>query len=154
MTGRVYSVTSAAVSVSAAQDLVCIYTGVKAIKVHSVTIGQITATAVGNLKVRLIRLPATVTAGSGGSTPTPVPLSPNDSAATATAHANDTTQATTGGTAAVLVADAYNVVNGYLYLPPEEDRPVIGPSQAFTVSLDSAPSAEVTSVTVVFEELF
>jgi hypothetical protein len=152
---RVYSVSSAAVSVSADQDLVAIYSGAKAIKIHSVTIGQGTQTAVGNLPITLKRLTATVTSGSGGSAPGPALMNPGDAAATATAHANDTTQATTSGTSSQLAADYYNPINGYLYLPPAEDRPVIGPNSAFIVSLNGAPSAtSATSCTVVFEELF
>jgi len=155
MTGRVYIATARNVAVSAVQDLLAVYAGsVKAFKVHSVTIGQISATAVGNLNLSLKRLPATVTAGSGGTTPALFPVSPNDTAATVTAHANDTTQASTSGTATVY-GDVFNVVNGYLYLPPEEDRLVIGPGQAFVVSLDTAPSTtETMTATVVVEELF
>jgi hypothetical protein len=154
MPGRIYSVSFKGVSVSAVQDLFGIYAGAKAFKVHSISLGQVTATAVGNLKLSLNRLPATVTAGSGGTTPSPEPLSPNDTAATITAQANDTTQATTGGTAQTLFADAINVINGYLFLPPAEDRPIVAPSQAFIVSLDSAPGAQTWSGTIVVEELF
>ena len=71
-----------------------------------------------NLPVSLKRLPATVTPGSGGSTPTPQATSPNDTAATVTAHVNDTARSTTSGTPSVLVADDFNVINGYLWLPP------------------------------------
>jgi hypothetical protein len=153
MTGRIYSVSFADVSVSADQDLIAVYSGSnKAFKVHSVTIGQKTATAVGNLSVTLKRL-TSLTAGSGGSTPTPVPMNPGDAAATITAHANDTTQAT--GTAVILGADDINVINGWLYMPPAEDRPVIGLNSALVVSLNTAPgSAETFSGTAVVEELF
>ncbi len=152
---RVYTVNFAGVSVSAVQDLITIFTGAKAIAVHSVVIGQTTATSVGNLAVSLKRLSATVTPGSGGTSPTPVPVDYNGTAATVTAHANDTTRSTSSGTAVVLVADVFNVVNGYLYLPPAEDRIIVPPSQAFVLSLDTAPgSAETISATVTFEELF
>jgi hypothetical protein len=152
---RVYTVNFAGVSVSAVQDLITIFTGAKAIEVHSVVIGQITATSVGNLAVSMKRLPATVTPGSGGSTPTPLPVDYNGTAATVTAHANDTTRTTTAGTPQTLVADVFNVVNGYLYLPPAEDRIIVSPSQAFVLSLDTAPgSAETISGTVTFAELF
>jgi hypothetical protein len=153
--GRVYTVNFASVAVSTAQDLITIFTGAKAVRLHSAVIGQTTAATVGNLAVSIKRLPATVTAGSGGTTPTPQPVSPNDTAATITAHANDTTRTTTGGTAAVMVADVFNVINGYLYLPPDEDRIVVGPSQALVLSLDTAPgSSETMSGTITVEELF
>jgi hypothetical protein len=153
---RVYTVQFAGVSVSAVQDLLTIFTGARAIKVHSVILGQITATAVGNLPISIKRLAATVTPGSGGTAPTPVPVSLNDAAATVTAHANDTGRTTTSGAVQTLIADVLNVVNGYLYLPPAEDRIVVGPGEALVVSLDAAPSgaAQFMSGTITFEEVF
>ena len=48
-----------------------------------------------------------------------------------------------------------NPINGYQYLPPEEDRIIVKPSEAFVFSLDTAPGASmVCSGGVVFEELF
>ena len=153
--GRVYTISFAGVSVTAVQDLITVFTGVKAIKLHSVVLGQVSATAVGNLAISIKRLPATITSGSGGSTPTPIPVSLNDTAATVTAHANDTSRTTTGGTAQTLVADVFNVINGYLYLPPAEDRIVVGPNEALVISLDGAPSgAEVMSGYAVVEETY
>jgi hypothetical protein len=155
MSGRIYSFSFAGVSVSAVQDLLAVYAGAKAFRVHSVTLGQITQTAVGNLAITHKRLLATVTAGSGGSTPAAVAASPNDTAATITGHANDTTQATSATSTQIVAADAYNVINGYLYMPPEEDRPVVAPNQAYVISLNTAPgSAETMSGTIVVEELF
>jgi len=154
--GRVYTVSFANVSVSATQDLVTVFAGTsKAFRLHSVTLGQTTASAVGNLAISLKRLVGTITNGSGGSTPTPVPVSPNDTAATITAHANDTTRTTVSGSTVILVADVFNVINGYLYLPPAEDRPIIGIGQTLVLSLDGAPaSAETMSGCVTVEELF
>lgn len=154
--GRVYNVGFHNVSVTAVQDLIAVYAGsTKAFKVHAVSLGQVTATAVGNLAISLRRLTSTVTVGSGGTTPSLLPVGPNDTAATVTAHANDTTQATTSGAVQYMVHDVFNVVNGYLYLPPEEDRITVGPGQAFIVSLDTAPgSAEAMSGWITVEELF
>jgi hypothetical protein len=56
-------------------------------------------TAEEAIRISIIRLPATVTAGSGGSAPTPVPVDDADSVAGFTARVNDTTVATTSGTA-------------------------------------------------------
>jgi hypothetical protein len=50
-------------------------------------------------------LPATVTNGSGGGAGTVKPLVPGDAAASATSRINDTTQATTSGTAVDLWDD-------------------------------------------------
>jgi hypothetical protein len=153
---REYSVQFNNVSVSAAQDLISVFSGASmAFEVHSLQIGQITATAIGNLRISLKRLPATVTAGSGGTTPTPQKLNFGDSAATVTAHANDTTQATTSGTSSTLLSDIFNVVNGYQWIFPPDDRPVFQPSQAAVLSLDTAPgAAETMSGTMVIAEIF
>ncbi|HLZ10232.1 MAG TPA: hypothetical protein VKT80_16705, partial [Chloroflexota bacterium] len=65
-----------------------------------------------------------------------------------------TTQAT-ATTSATLHADVMNVVNGYQWIFPPDDRPVIQPSQAAVLSLDTAPgSAETMSGTIVIGELF
>lgn len=151
---RTYTVSFAGVSVSAIQDLIAVYAGASmAFELHSITIGQITATSVGNLRLSVQRIPATVTAGSGGTSTTPRRGLPGDSAPTVTARINDTTQATTSGTKEQLHADAFNVVNGYQWVWPPDDRPVITPNQAVSLSLDTAPgSAEVMSGTMVIAE--
>jgi hypothetical protein len=153
---RIYTVSFSGVAVSAVQDLLAVYSGSSmAFAVHSIQIGQITQTSVEAVRISLKRLPATVTTGSGGTGPTPQPASAGDSAATVTARANDTTQATTNGTAVTLLADAFNLVNGYQWIFPPDDRPVAKLSEAIVLSLDSAPSAARTmSGTIVVEELF
>lgn len=142
---RAYSVEFAGVSVSAVQDLLAVYCGSSmAIECQGFVIGQITGTTIQNLKISLKRLPATVTAGSGGTTPTPQKLERGDAAATATAHANDTTQATTSGTAAVLHADVFNTINGYQFFFPPALVPDFGLSEACVLSLDTAPGSALT----------
>lgn len=154
--GRVYSVSFSGVSVAAVQDLIAVTaTSAMAFKVHSIQVGQITKTSVESLRVSLKRLPATVTVGSGGTAPTPRKVVNGDAAATVTARANDTTQATTGGTAETLLADVFNLVNGFAWIFPPDDRPVIAPSQAVTFSLDTAPAATyVMNGSMVVEELY
>ncbi len=79
---------------------------------------------------------------------------PGDAAATATGRVNDTTQASSSGTAVDLFATAWNTINGLLWVPPNPQRPpVIGLSGAFIVSLDTAPSSLVSSGSILFEEL-
>jgi len=153
---RVYTMQFNNVAVTAVQDLLAIYPGASmAIKIHEVIVGQITATVLGNLRISLKRLPATVTSGSGGSAGVIQSINPSDAAATSTGRTNDTVQATTSGTSQIMRSDIYNVLNGYIYLPPIEDRIIIKPSQAFIVSLDTAPaSSETMSATLVYEELF
>lgn len=152
---RVYTVSFQNVSVSAVQDLIAIYSGSSgAFEVHEFVLGQITATTVGNLRLRVRRLPTTVTSGSGGTTPTPGKVRSGDSNATVTAHVNDTTQATTSGTAIDVRSDVYNPINGYQYMPPPEDRCAANPSEAIVFSLDTAPaSAETMNGTAVVAEM-
>jgi hypothetical protein len=109
---------------------------------------------VANLRVRLRYLPSTVTSGSGGGAGTLKPFVPGDAAATITGRTNDTTQASTSGTAVDLWDDAWNTINGFLWVPPVPSRPpVIGLSGAFIVSLDTAPSSIVANGSVTVEEL-
>lgn len=153
--GRIYSVDFSNVSVAAVQDLISIQaTAGMAFSLHSLVLGQTTATTVGNLRVTVKRFSGAYSIGSGGSSSTPVKMNFGDPAATVTGRVNDTTP-TSGGTAATLVADVYNPINGYQFLPPPEDRPVFAISQALIFSLDTAPSGgETTNGTAVIEELF
>lgn len=156
MAGRVYTMAFKQVAVTAVQDLLALYTGANSIpiEIHEVTIDQVTASTVGNLAISLKRLPATVTSGSVGAAGVINTTRVGDAAATVTGRVNDTTQATTSGTAVNLAATAFNVINGFFWRPQVEDRPVIKSSQAFIVSLDTAPgSSETMSGTIVFAEL-
>ena len=152
---RVYTMTTYNVAVSAVQDLMALYAGSSAaFEVHEFVLGQVTATTVGNLRFSLKRLPTTVTAGSGGNAGTINKSRSGDASATVTGRINDTTQATTNGTAVVLRADIYNPINGYQFLPAPEDRPACNPSEAVIVSLDQAPgSSETMSASITFGEL-
>ena len=155
--GRVYSVSFAGVAISAVQDLIGIYNGANmATRLHGVVIGQITGTTVQNLKVSVHRLAATVTPGSSGTTATPQKMNRGDpSSVISSAHINDTTQATSAGNA-LLHADIYNTVNGFQFFWPPDTRPIAGLSEAFILSLDTAPTggAMTMSGTLYFEELF
>lgn len=152
---RSYSVAFANITVAAVQDLIAVYCGASmAVELHGVNIGQITGTTVQNLRISVKRLPATVTSGSAGAAGTVQKMGRNDAAATATARINDTTQATTNGTAAVLHADVFNTINGYQFFWAPADAPTFGLSEACVLSLDTAPSSSmVMSGTLYFAEL-
>jgi hypothetical protein len=156
VTGRLYSVSFTAVSISAVQDLFNIISGASKITaIHSVELAQITQTTVGALRLRFRYVPATVTNGSGGGTATPRPFVVGDAAATFTARINDTTQASSSGTIVDIWSDQWNLLNGFLWVPPAVNRPiVVAQSAAFVVSLDVAPGSAITcSGTIVVEEL-
>lgn len=154
--GRTYNIIFRGVAVTAVQDLCAAYCGATmAIEIVSVTLGQITQTAVENLQISIVHLPATVTAGSVGNSFTPTKDNPTDAAATFTARINDTTQATTSGSADYRHADVFNEVNGYQWIWPERSRPTAKLSEALIFSLDTAPAASRTmSGSMKVRELF
>jgi hypothetical protein len=153
MSGRIYTMSYSNITLSAAQDLLCVYAGTsKIFALLSVNIGQVTATSVGNQRVRIRYLASTVTAGSGGSAGTLKPFVAGDVAATITGRINDTAQATSS-TIIDLWDDQWNVINGFLWVPPIPSRPPIcGLSGAITISLDTAPASIVSNATITVEE--
>lgn len=155
VSGRIYTVSFQNVTISAAQDMIMVKAGASnPIALLSVNIGQITATSVANQRIRIQMLPATVTNGSGGSAATISKWIASDAAASATGRINDTSQATSGGTIIDIWDDTWNIINGWLWVPPSPSRPpVAAVSAAFRVSLDSAPSSIVTNMTMTIEEL-
>ena len=72
------------------------------------------------LRVSLMRLPATFTVGSGGSAVTPPPDDSADTACGATVRANDTTVATTSGSAVTPEEFSINIRAPYESWWPEE----------------------------------
>lgn len=142
---RRYRVTFEKVAVSAVQDLVTIIgaTG-KMLRIIRTWVDDADVTAPTNqqLALRCRFLPATVTNGSAGSAPTPQKLDPGDAAASFTARANDTTKATTSGTAVILEENSANVFAGWDFMWPTP--PPVGPSQAFVMELITAPSGTLT----------
>jgi hypothetical protein len=153
---RLYTVSFADVAITAAQDLFGILcTANMAIKIHCIELGQRTLATWEAKNVKLVRNPATATVGSGGAAATPRPFNPGDAAATATARVNDTTNQTTSGTQAILMAREWEFLNGFFWLPAPEQRPIIKPSEGVALRLDTAPSASMTaSGYIMFEELF
>lgn len=92
------------------------------------------------LNVKFKRQITTVTQGSGGSTPTPAPLAGGSASSGVTAHANDTTQAS-AGTITTLFGKTFQLLNGLVWIPVPEVRPIIRPGTGFIVDLATAPSA-------------
>ena len=156
MAGRLYTVSIADVAVSASQDLINITsTSGMAFKLWRIELGQKTLTTWEAKGVTLKRFPATVTAGSGGSAATPRPVNAGDAAATVTARINDTTPMTTSGTAVTLLARDWEFLNGFIWVPMPDERPVFGPSTGCAINLPTAPSGSMTvSGFAVIEELY
>jgi hypothetical protein len=136
--GRLYTVTFVGVSATAAQDLFYIKPAAdKPCILEAVYLSNVGGTADAGdaqeelLRLEVIRLPATVTAGSVGT---------NDTAAGFTARVNDTTVATTSGTALTEHADGFNVRVGWIFTPPPEHRIMVANAQAVVVRLNTAPA--------------
>ena len=105
------------------------------------------------LRLRSRFLPATVTVGAGGTTGiTPTKRDPGDAAcSSSTCGTNNTTQATTSGTALVQYSNGAHLYQGDVWTYP--NCPPIGPSEAFVFELLSTVSGTVhLSGGVEFEE--
>src|SRR5437899_2052791 len=109
---RVYSIVFENVTVAAVQDLFYVKasaTNGLALRRASLSAGGVIASA--EIRLRLKRLPATVTVGSAGTAPTIQKVQSRlGVAALSAARANDTTQATTSGTAVNLANWQWNVI--------------------------------------------
>lgn len=153
--GREYIVSTNAITGAAAMDLISLLCAAgKQLKIKRIEVSSTDAAAPtsGEINLRCRYLPATVTQGAGGTTPVPTPMDHGDAAFAGTTHANDTSGASTSGTAAILWSGAVHVLTGldYSFLHP----PIINPACAFTFELITLPSGTIhfdTSVT--FEEI-
>lgn len=152
--GRKYRVSFEEITVTAVQDLFEINGAAgKMLAIRRVAIGASNqAPTAQMLSLRARFLPATVTSGSGGAAGTIGKTDPGDATASFTAEVNNTTKATTGGTAVVLGEYGVHVNAGY---DEEFARPpIVGPSQAFVFELLAAPTGTLKlSGTIEVEEI-
>ena len=154
LVGQMYTVTFEEVAVTVAQDLFEILIETFAMFfVNSVTISQ--SSDAGDAESEMLNLVyhRGTTSGSGGSVGTVVPMSEGNTARL-TAEVNNTTQSTKG---TVLRVENFNVLLGYLWEPPREQRIVV-PMGGFTagrlVISISAPNDSVTlSGSMTLEEI-
>lgn len=115
--GRIYTVSYQGTYTNAGGDtdlLEILPADDKPVKLRGFMIGQTTEVgdaAEEGVRISILRLPATVTSGSGGSAVTPAPMDSADAAAGAACECNNTTVATTSGTAVTLVEMGWNERN-------------------------------------------
>ena len=152
---RIYSVVFENITLTAVQDLFyakASSTNGLALRRVSLSAGGVTASA--EIRLRLKRLPATVTVGSGGTAPTIQKVQSRlGVAALSAARANDTTQATTSGTAIVLANWQWNVIMDFNETPPTpEERWECDVSEALVLDIAATPASTVVSGVFVFEE--
>lgn len=154
MGDRVYSTYFENVTISAIQDAFLLKAGAaNTLEIHEIDLSAGAVTAAAEIRLRLKRLPATVTNGSGGTAPTIGAVDSGDTkAAAAVVRANDTTQATSSGTAVILAAWQWNVLSTFQYLPAPEDRETIQASEALVLDIPGAPASTVVSGTIKWRE--
>lgn len=157
--GRMYTAVAKAIAVTAAQDIFEIAGPADAVTVvHAWYLAQTTETgdaAEEMLRITTNRGVGSVTSGSGGATVTPQPVSDGDAAYGGTVERNNTTIMAVGtGALEELEAYAWNVRVPFAQIYTPETRPVISPSNRWTLELETAPADSVTiTATVVFEEI-
>lgn len=143
--GRMYSVSFEDVAVSVVQDLFQIQSANALLTLHGITLTQTSDTDDERVGLVLKRVTDTVT-----NVAAEVPLDDgNTQAAGANIRVNETTQIATG--AAIIWADAFNVLAGFVWLPTPEMRPNIR-GNTFALDMDAPGSALTMSGTLVFEE--
>jgi len=142
--GRKYTATVEAVSVSVAQDIfqVSPATG-KHVRVLRISWKNTDQTLVTPQMValRARTLPATVSAGSGGTTPSWGKSDQGDASCSATVAANNTTKATTSGTAVVQFEGSEHVYSGLDYT--FRNPPIVVSGEAFVFELLNAPPSAI-----------
>jgi hypothetical protein len=144
--GRLYSVTFAAVSVSAQQDLFYIKPAAdKICVIEAVYLGASGGAAdAGDAQeelfdVQLIHLQTSIVAPTGGSTITPSPVAINDTAAGFTAIINGTGKAS-ATTSIARHPDGFNTRVPYVYAPPAEHRDLVANPNAMVFRLNTTPA--------------
>jgi hypothetical protein len=145
---RIYVASFDNVTVTAIQDVFALKAGTaNGIVLHHIMLSAGAVTAAAEVRLRLKRLPATVTIGSGGSAPTIQFADSGDTKASTLANlrANDTTQATTSGTAQILLPWQWNVLNFFEHLPVPEDREHFAAAEACVLDIPAAPASTVIS---------
>lgn len=156
--GRMYRAAFGSVAVSAQQDLFEVLAPSNAIViVHRIQLSQ--STEVGDaaeegLHLQMVRGEGS-TSGSGGSTPTVTPIEAGTASAGVAVEANNTTKMTAGGgSLAVLEEHVWNVRVPLDIIYTPEERPIISPSDYFTVELNTTPADSLTmSGTITLEEI-
>jgi hypothetical protein len=121
----------------------------KPVKLRGMLLSQISEvgdTAEEGLRISIIRLPATVTGGSGGSAITPIPMDSADSAAGAATECNNTTVATTSGSAVTLAEIGWNNrMSPYeMWFPDSAFAPKAKQGEGLIVRMQTTPADDFT----------
>lgn len=131
----------------------------KPCRLRGFIIGQISEVgdaAEEGVRLSIIRLPATVTSGSGGTATTGQPLDSADSAAGFAAECNNTTVATTSGTAITLAEIGFNIRQSPFdfWFPDERFCPIVKQGEGLVIRNQTTLADDVTGqLTFFIEEL-
>ncbi len=139
--GRIYTVSYQGTITNAGGDTDLLEIGPaddKPCKLRGILLSQTSEvgdTAEEGLRISIIRLPATFTSGSGGSSVTPAPMDSADTAAGATCECNNTTVATTSGTAVTLAEVGWNERNSpyEIWFPDDRFAPKVKQGEGMVV---------------------
>jgi len=157
--GDIYTVLNKGVTVSTAITVIQLKAGAN----NGAVILRASATQRGSTTsvqedIALIRKSsaATVTAAvdATDNTATIVRRDPNQSAASATLSTTGTgiTGTAEGTDANTVVREAFNVLNGWLYIPVPEERPYVPPAGIIALKFINAPASQTWDFELVFME--
>lgn len=129
----------------------------KPIKLRGMVLSQISEVGDAQeegLRISVMRFPATVTSGSGGSSATPAPSDSADSAAGASCECNNTTVATTSGSALTLAELGWNIRNSPFdfWWPDANFAPKAKQGEGLVVRMQTTPADDFTGCFTFFIE--
>lgn len=158
--GRIYTVPYAGTITNAGGDsdlLELSPADDKPVKLRGWSIGQTSEVgdaAEEGLRISVIRLPATVTSGSGGSAVTPAALDSADVAAGFAAECNNTTVATTSGSAVTVSEHAWNerASPWDFFYPDERFCPKAKQGEAIVVRMQTTPADDLSGAVTFWVE--
>ena len=150
---RVYKVALSAVAVSTAITIIQIKAGATVpLQIIRATISQSSSTTSAQQRAQINRKSAAATVTSA----TPEKLGPTtDPAASAVGGTSATgTNASAEGTdTGLLVEDAFNVLNGWVFLPTPKEYPFVDAASIVGLKFPAAPSSTTFEAMMIFEEL-
>lgn len=158
--GRIYAIPYSGTLTNAGGDadlLELLPADDKPVRLRGFVLGQtseVADAAEEAIRISVIRLGATVTGGSGGSAVTPVPMDSADAAAGVAAECNNTTVATTSGTATTVEELAWNLRASPLehWYPDAAYAPKVKQGEGLVVRCQSTVADDVSIAMTFFVE--
>jgi len=141
---RIYSVSMNNVAVTGAITLVQLKAGTASIlRILRAWVSQSNLTSSAEQRVQILRKSGAATVTSF----TPLLVDPGDAASNMVSSTSGTgTNASAEGTDGdILVADNFNVLTGWLWIPTPEERIIIPPSGILGLKLPTAPASSMTT---------